>query len=63
MDRFVKEAIEIKLRSDSISRQEGFKLCKVWNSSTSLLRHSNTYITKIPQRNRRACKKEIKVVS
>jgi hypothetical protein len=46
MDRLVKEAIEIKLHPDSISRLEGFKLSKVFNSSTNLLRHSNTHTSR-----------------
>jgi hypothetical protein len=33
----VKEATEIKFLPDNINREEGFKLSKAWNPSTSLL--------------------------
>jgi hypothetical protein len=52
MDRFAREATEIKLHPDIINREDGFKLSKAWYPSTGLLRHSNTYITKIPRRHR-----------
>jgi hypothetical protein len=46
MDRLVKEAIEIKLHLENLNREEWFILSKAWNPSTSLLRHSNTHISR-----------------
>jgi hypothetical protein len=43
---------EIESNPDNIKREKGFKLSKVWNPSTSLLRHSTTHIMKIPSRYR-----------
>jgi hypothetical protein len=43
MARLVREAIEIKLGQDNINKEEGFKLSKAWNPSTSILRHSNAH--------------------
>jgi hypothetical protein len=54
MDRLVKEATEIKLHPDNINREEGFKLSKAWNPSSSILRHSktHTHTMKIQRRQR-----------
>jgi hypothetical protein len=49
MARLVREAVEMKLRPDNINREEGFKLNKAWNPSTSLLRHSNAHTPGKPQ--------------
>jgi hypothetical protein len=43
MDRPGKEATEMRLHLNSISREEAFRLSKVWNPTTILLRYSNTY--------------------
>jgi hypothetical protein len=43
MYRFVEGATETKLHPDNINREEKFKLSKAWNTSTGLLRHSNTH--------------------
>jgi hypothetical protein len=45
-DRLVKEAIAIILHLDNINGEEGFKLGKTLNPSTSLLRHSNKHASR-----------------
>jgi hypothetical protein len=53
MDRRFKEATEMRLHSNSIKKEEGFRLSEVWNPTTILLRHSNTYrLDKISDKHR-----------
>jgi hypothetical protein len=51
MNRFVREAIDIKLHPDNIrlNREEGFKLRKAWNLNTRLLSHCNIHTSRKSQ--------------
>jgi hypothetical protein len=52
----------MKLQPDNINREDGLKLSKARNLSTTLLRHSNSHRENPKKTHRRACKKEEKTI-